>query len=62
MRALTNLHYAAHKIEHDRFLTEVSDVVANFGEESMDGLARRVRDWIVSHITTFDRQLLTHGL
>jgi hemerythrin len=50
MRAINNPYYAAHKTEHDRFLAEVTDVVANFGEEfdheSMDGLARRVWDWI----------------
>ena len=62
MRKLKNPHYAAHKTEHDRFLDEVTDVVAGFGagfgEADMRQFAERVEQWIVNHITTFDRQLI----
>lgn len=65
MREMKNPHYAAHKAEHDRFLDEVTGVVAGFGEapdhENIDALTRRVRAWIVGHITTFDRQLVERG-
>ena len=58
-------HYPAHKAEHDRFLDEVTGAVAAFGEEfdheNVDKLAHRVQEWIVSHITTFDRQLVERG-
>ena len=62
MRELKNPHYAAHKTEHDRFLDEVTDVVAGFGagfgEADIHQFAERVEQWIVNHITTFDRQLI----
>jgi len=62
MREAKNPHYAAHKAEHDRFLDEVTEAVATFGtgagEKNIDTFARQIRDWIVEHITTFDRQLI----
>jgi hemerythrin-like metal-binding protein len=65
MREMKNPHYAAHKAEHDRFLDEVTGAVAAFREEfeyeDVDELARRVQEWIVKHITTFDRQLVERG-
>ncbi len=65
MRDMRNPHYAEHKAEHDRFLDEVTAVLAEFGEdfthENIDALAHRVHDWIVGHITTFDRQLVERG-
>lgn len=65
MRELKNPHYAAHKAEHDRFLDEVTGAVAAFGEEfdheNVDKLAHRVQEWIINHITTFDRQLVERG-
>ena len=65
MREMKNPYYAAHKAEHDRFLDEVTDAVAAFEEEfdheDVDELAHRVQQWIVSHITTFDRQLVERG-
>ena len=65
MREMKNPHYAAHKAEHDRFLDEVTGAVAafeqEFDHEQIDELARRVQEWIESHITTFDRQLVERG-
>jgi len=65
MREMKNPHYAAHKAEHDRFLDEVTGAVAAFVEEfeheDVDELAHRVQEWIVRHITTFDRQLVERG-
>lgn len=65
MRTMKNPHYAAHKTVHDNFLSEVTEAVAGFGEgfehATVDELARRVRDWIIDHITTFDRQLVERG-
>ncbi|MDH3280751.1 MAG: bacteriohemerythrin [Gammaproteobacteria bacterium] len=65
MREMKNPHYAAHKAEHDRFLDEVTGAVAAFREEfeheDVDKLAHRVQEWIVKHITTFDRQLIERG-
>ncbi len=62
MREAKNPHYAAHKAEHDRFLDEITGAVASFGTgegpKDIDAFARQVRDWIVGHITTFDRQLI----
>ena len=62
MRELKNPHYAAHKVEHDRFLDEVTDVVAGFNagfsKDDVHAFAERVERWIVNHITTFDRQLI----
>jgi hemerythrin len=46
-------------------LDEVTGAVADFGEsfehEDVDMLAHRVQEWIVKHITTFDRQLVERG-
>ncbi|HSS63517.1 MAG TPA: bacteriohemerythrin [Gammaproteobacteria bacterium] len=65
MREMKNPHYAEHKAEHDRFLDEVTGAVADFKEEfkyeEVDELAQRVQEWIVQHITTFDRQLVERG-
>lgn len=65
MRGMKNPHYAAHKAEHDRFLDEVTAVIAAFEEEfdhkNIEELAHRVQAWIVGHITTFDRQLVERG-
>ncbi len=65
MREMKNPHYTAHKAEHDRFLDEVTDVIAGFEQEfdheNIEALARRVQAWIVGHITTFDRQLVERG-
>ena len=65
MREMKNPHYAAHKAEHDRFLDEVTDAVAAFEDEfeyeNVGELAHRVQRWIVSHITTADRQLVERG-
>ena len=65
MWAMGNPHYEAHKAEHDRFLEEVTEVVANFGtnpaEEHVEAFAIRVKEWILTHITTTDRQLVTRG-
>ncbi|MDH3282735.1 MAG: bacteriohemerythrin, partial [Gammaproteobacteria bacterium] len=62
MRDMKNPHYADHKAEHDRFLDVVTAVLADFGDdfshEAIDTLARQVQDWIVGHITTYDRQLV----
>lgn len=63
MRETKNPHYLAHKAEHDRFLEEVTEVVAGFGtnpgEEHVEAFAIRVKEWITTHITTTDRQLVT---
>jgi hemerythrin len=65
MRKMKNPHYAAHKAEHDRFLDEVTDAIASFGEQfdhqAIEDLAGSVQRWIVGHITTFDRQLVERG-
>jgi hemerythrin-like metal-binding protein len=65
MRELKNPYYTAHKAEHDRFLDEVTAAVASFGEDfearDIDALAHRVREWIIKHITTSDRQLVERG-
>lgn len=65
MREMKNPNYAAHKAEHDRFLDEVTEAVATLGagpeEADMDALAVLVRDWIVEHITTYDRDLDERG-
>jgi hemerythrin-like metal-binding protein len=65
MCEMKNPYYEAHKAEHDRFLEEVTDVVANFGtnpaEESLEAFAIRVKEWVLVHITTTDRQLVTRG-
>jgi hemerythrin len=65
MREMKNPHYAAHKAEHDRFLDEVTGAVAafeqQFDHEQIDKLAHRVQEWIETHITTFDRQLVERG-
>jgi hemerythrin-like metal-binding protein len=65
MREMKNPHYEAHKAEHDRFLEEVTEVVASFrsdsGGEHVEAFAIRVKEWILIHITTTDRQLLTRG-
>jgi hemerythrin-like metal-binding protein len=65
MREMKNPHYEAHKAEHDRFLEEVTEVVASFrsdsGGEHVEAFAIRVKEWILIHITTTDRQLVTRG-
>lgn len=62
MLKMKNPHYAAHKAEHDRFLEEVTEVVARFttapGEEHIEAFALRLKEWIVAHITGPDRQLV----
>jgi hemerythrin-like metal-binding protein len=65
MREMNNPHYDAHKAEHDRFLEEVTEVVASFGtkpgDEHVEEFAIRVKEWILTHITTTDRQLVSRG-
>ena len=67
MLEMRNPGYESHKAEHDRFLDEVTEVVACFDEQAevvpaeMEALAVRVRDWIIGHITTYDRQLVARG-
>ncbi len=65
MREMKNPHYETHKAEHDRFLEEVTEFVASFGtnpgEEHVEAFAIRVKEWILTHITTTDRQLVTRG-
>jgi hemerythrin-like metal-binding protein len=65
MREMKNPHYQTHKAEHDRFLEEVTEVVASFGTnpgaEHVEAFAIRVKEWILTHITTTDRQLVTRG-
>ncbi len=65
MCEMKNPHYEAHKAEHDRFLDEVTEVVAGFGtnpgEERVEAFAIRVKEWILTHITTTDRQLIARG-
>ena len=65
MREMRNPHYASHKAEHDEFLEEVTEVVASFGtspgEDYMEAFAIRVKEWILIHITTTDRQLVSRG-
>jgi hemerythrin len=65
MREMKNPHYEAHKAEHDGFLEEVTEVVASFGTNSggehVEAFAIRVKEWILTHITTTDRQLTTRG-
>lgn len=65
MGEMRNPHYEAHKAEHDRFLEEVTEVVASFGtnpgDEQIEAFAIRVKEWILIHITTTDRQLVTRG-
>jgi hemerythrin-like metal-binding protein len=65
MREMKNPHYEAHKAEHDRFLEEVTEVVASFGTcsggEQVEAFVIRVKEWILTHITTTDRQLATRG-
>jgi hemerythrin len=62
MREAKNPHYAEHKAEHDRFLDYVTDAVADFGDqaggEDIDTFARTLRDWLIEHITTYDRLLI----
>ncbi len=63
MREMKNPHYEAHKAEHDRFLQEVTEVVAGFGTnpgwEYVEAFTIRAKEWILTHITTTDRQLVT---
>ncbi len=65
MREMKNPHYTAHKAAHDQFLDEVTDAVAHFGApgggDDLHAFATRVKDWIVAHITSFDRQLVEGG-
>lgn len=65
MREMKNPHYEAHKAEHDQFLEEVTEVVASFGTnpggDHVEAFAIRVKEWILTHITTTDRQLVTRG-
>jgi hemerythrin len=65
MSEMKNPHYDAHKAEHDQFLEEVTEMVSGFGtnpgEEHVEAFAIRVKEWIVHHITTTDRQLVTRG-
>ena len=65
MCEMKNPHYQAHKAEHDRFLEKVTEVVASFGtnagEEHVEEFAIRVKEWILIHITTTDRQLVVRG-
>jgi hemerythrin len=67
MVEMRNPRFAAHKAEHDRFLEEVTDIVASFDDSAqvvaadIEAFAHRVRDWIVGHITTYDRQLVERG-
>ena len=65
MREMKNPHYEAHKAEHDQFLEEVTEVVASFGtkpdDEYVEVFAIRVKEWVLTHITTTDRQLVTRG-
>ena len=62
MLEMKNPHYEAHKAEHDAFLDEVTEVVASFGantgEKHIDAFAMSVKEWILTHITTTDRQLV----
>jgi len=65
MREMKNPHYEDHKAEHDRFLEEVTEVVASFGnnpgEEQVEAFAMRVKEWVLHHITTTDRNLIARG-
>ncbi len=65
MCEMKNPGYEAHKAEHDRFLEEVTEVVASFGtspgEDHLEAFAIRVKEWILHLITTTDRQLVTRG-
>ena len=65
MCEMKNPHYEAHKAEHDQFLEEVTEVVASFGtkpdDEYVEVFAIRVKEWVLTHITTTDRQLVTRG-
>ncbi len=65
MREYKNPHYREHKAEHDRFLDEVTEAVAHFSADfeykDMLAFAEKIHDWIVGHITTFDRQLVEKG-
>ena len=65
MREMKNPYYPEHKAEHDRFLDEVTDEIADFHdnivEADMLALAARVNEWIVTHITTYDRKLVAAG-
>jgi hemerythrin-like metal-binding protein len=62
MRARGSAVYPVHKQAHDAFLDEVSDAVADYTADTsareIEALAERVRDWIIEHITTLDRQIL----
>lgn len=63
MREMKNPHYEAHKAEHDRFLEDVTEVVASFGtnpgDEQLEAFATRIKEWVLHHITTTDRKLIT---
>ena len=65
MREMKNPTYPAHKAEHDRFLEEVTENLATLDTGSddtrLDELAMRVKEWIVDHITTYDRSLDERG-
>lgn len=65
MREKRNPHYAKHKAAHDQFLDEVTEIVSGYHDDvekaNIEALATRVREWIVNHITTFDRQLIERG-
>lgn len=62
MRDLKCPTYVAHKQVHDAFLDEIGEALADFSADTPEAdfaaLARRVRDWIVEHITTYDRALI----
>jgi hemerythrin len=63
MREWKNPHYEDHKEVHEEFLDEVLETMAHVGpeidEEVIRTFARRLRDWLVDHITTYDRKLTT---
>ena len=63
MREMKNPTYAAHKAEHDAFLDEITEAVAEVEatteEQQLEALASRVKEWLVAHITTADRKLTT---
>lgn len=62
MQEWQNPHYGEHKVAHENFLDDVTEIVAQAGQQSdtaaLTAFARHLQDWLANHILTFDLKLV----
>jgi hemerythrin len=55
--------YSSHKLEHDKFILQVVELVKTFNEtQKIDLFAttKFLKDWILSHIAITDKQMFAY--